>query len=236
MVEEEFKLYGVSAEGEADRQNHQHLRTDIQNFNIYVFLKNKHARIVFFTIFLQIKMTENFGDDRQAGPQNVLNERTPTKGSSGTRKVARVDLLKLKHLEVPSVGIHPVEIDLEIVEFPPVEITPMNNTPEEIDQRGVIHRMLRKKTKVDLLKLKNLEVPSVGINPVDGRYRKFMKLMHLYCKKENNDESFEIDDLRKFFAEAEKINPFNDWEFDACIKKMEGENKVMTDQNIVYII
>ena len=107
------------------------------------------------------------------------------------------------------------------------------NKEHQMDKKMIL-KMCQKEARVDLSRLKIVEFPPVEIDII--RYRRFMVLLHRCCFEKNQAQSLEIDVVRKFFAEAEKINPFNDWEFDACIKKMEGEKKVMTDQNIVYII
>ena len=68
------------------------------------------------------------------------------------------------------------------------------------------------------------------------RYRHFMKILHRCCAEENMAKSLEIEIIRTYLANAEIEVAFSNAEIDACIIKMADENKVMRDDDIVYIL
>ena len=81
-----------------------------------------------------------------------------------------------------------------------------------------------------------LEPVAVSVVVDQEKYRHFMTLLHKCCAEKDQAQSLEINVIRSFFAKAERKTPFNNIEIDACIDKMEYENKVMRSDNTVFII
>merc|ERR1719264_1231609 len=70
----------------------------------------------------------------------------------------------------------------------------------------------------------------------ETRYNFFMELLNKCVAEKFQAQELEISVIRKFFAKEEKKKPFSNDEIDACLEKMADENKVMRNDDTVYII
>ena len=76
--------------------------------------------------------------------------------------------------------------------------------------------------------------PSVEVEP--KRHRQFVQLLHKCCAENNQAQSLEMNVFRSFLAKVEKIKPFNNVEIDVCLDKMDYENRVMRNNDEVFLI
>ena len=89
-------------------------------------------------------------------------------------------------------------------------------------------------------KRKKVDDADMAMHAVDGednaRYIHFLELFNECCVEMDHAKSFEIDIVRRFLVNMEKVNPFSSSEIDSFIDKMASDNKVMRSDESVFII